>query len=168
MNPVTAEELDALAERIARLVENPDDVKSTFGRLARPVLRVLRWQPSIETEQVQKLAQRLALSESEALTLQFASVETCARRAFEELESNVSRVERACVVHGRIPLAYPSWLWRIYQVIRRVHEWSKAPEDAFSLRSMLAVPAADLLPPLTAKHAGEDRKSTRQNSSHRL
>ena len=100
MTPVTTEELDALAERIACLVENPDDVKSTFGRLARPVLRALRWQPTIETERVRKLAQRLTLSESEAVSLQFASIETCARGGGESARGRRAIVAFACSLNA--------------------------------------------------------------------
>ena len=148
--------LDALSERIARLVENPEDVKSALASLAKPVMRAFGWKPSVSTKAVERLAERVRLSEAEALSLGKASVEVCAKDALKELESNVTSVERACVVHGRVPLAYASWLWRLYQVVRRVHDWLDTPRDAFALRTMLAVPAPGVLAPLVATSAAND------------
>jgi hypothetical protein len=156
MSSEAHEELDALAERIARLVETPEQVENTFASLARPVMRALGWQPKLETEAIERLAQRVKLSEMEAVALRLPSIEACVKAAQAELASNVTSVERACVVHGRVPMAYASWLWRLYQVVRRVHGWLAAPDDSFGLRSMLAISPAETLKPLVAKNAQSD------------
>ncbi|HEX6273505.1 MAG TPA: vWA domain-containing protein [Polyangiaceae bacterium] len=156
MSTGASEELDVLAERIARLVEKPEDVKSTFASLARPVMRALRWRPKLETDAVERLGQRVKLSEMEAVALRLPSIEECANAAREELAENVTSVERACVVHGRVPMAYASWLWRLHQVVRRVHGWLAAPDDAFGLRAMLAATKADTPRPLVATNARDD------------
>jgi hypothetical protein len=152
MSSDAAAELDVLSERIARLVQSPEEVKSTFAEIGRPVMRALGWQPKIQTRAAERLGQRLKLTDAEAELLGLPSVRVCATRAHQELEANVTGVERACVVHGRVPMAYPSWLWRLYQVVRRVHDWLAEPDDAFGLRAALALPTQDVFPPLVAHH----------------
>jgi hypothetical protein len=151
MTAAPREELDALSDRIARLAERPHEVKNTFAALARPVMRALRWKPSLATQAVERLAERVGLGEAEAISLRYESLDECAKLAREELEANVTSLERACVVHGRVPLAYASFLWRIHQIVRRVHEWTDAPSETFVRRALSAVVRADARAPLVAK-----------------
>ncbi|MCC7541350.1 MAG: hypothetical protein IT379_34355, partial [Deltaproteobacteria bacterium] len=86
---VFAAELAGLARRIERLVTDPASIRAPLVRLARPLLAVFGWQPEIRTDSVAAMVAHLADEAShgdDARTIE---------RALEELEDNVTSVERA-------------------------------------------------------------------------
>jgi hypothetical protein len=98
-------ELDRIAARIERIVLAPDQVKDALGWLAGPILRAVGWKAALSTSALSALLAR-------------PSPDTI-RRAIDELEDNVSRTERACVVHARPPIGHATWLWRVLAIIHR-------------------------------------------------
>ncbi len=141
------DELRELAERIERLVSQPEQVEDAWGALARPIMRMLKWKPTIRTKCAEKLVDRIDYGPDHPL-LKHLPLERLLEDAVEELDDNVGAVERACVVHGQIPMAYTTWLWRLYQVLARAQTWIETPSDSWAFRASLHGQDLRLLPPL--------------------
>ena len=147
------EELRELAERIEKLVSEPEQVQDVWGSLARPIMRVLKWKPTIQTRCAEKLVDRIDYGPDHPL-LKHLPLDRLLEDAVEELDDNVSAVERACVVHGQVPMAFASWLWRLYQVLARAQSWIEAPDDSWAFRASLQGQDLRLLPPLATASPG--------------
>lgn len=108
------EELRPIAARIERLVLAPHEVRDALGWIAAPLLRVLGYRAELSTERLRALLEAVGRADTPAAELASRLAD-----AIDELEDNVDRTERACVVHGRPPLGHPTWLWRILELIGR-------------------------------------------------
>ncbi len=136
--------LEPVAARIERLVLAPAEVRDTVGWLARPLLRVIGWTPALATDRLRALlgnAERDGEREAQLAA------------AIEELESNVARVERACVVHGRPPMGHATWLWRALELLARAQK-ARGPEAAAARRALASVDRALLLAPPDERGGG--------------
>lgn len=145
--PNYSERLEAVRRRIEALVDNPNDLDDFWGRLGRPLLRVFEWQPTISTDAAVTLVGAMQLEMQRDLSPWLDP-------ALLELESNAREVTRACVVEGAPPVAYVSWLWRMYQVVARAVQSQLEPEDGWARKVAAAATAAQVHPPLVPDDPG--------------
>jgi len=109
--------LSELHRRIGLLGGDPDAVSLPLTRLAAPVMRAFRWEPELQTVELAALAEELRTNDLAAEATRAAEVEARLERATSELSSNVRALERATVVHGRLPLTQVDWLRRTWEVL---------------------------------------------------
>jgi hypothetical protein len=153
-------DLDALAARIERVALDPDQVSAPFSRILRPILARLGVEPDLHTTKASQLIDRLRAAHTGAM-IDKEVLEGALEAAKAELESNVSSVERACVVNEQPMVTSGAWLRRIYEVLVRAERAVVADEKA---RAMVAsLDTARLLPPLTVRavpHTPNDASDT--------
>jgi hypothetical protein len=128
-------DLDAIATRIVAL--GKDEAASLLNRAVAPVLRALKWRPAFSTNAIEAL-----IASHGTLDAKTPSIEAASR----ELAKNVALVERAAAIDGHVPTAHAAWLWRSYQVIRRLQDDDRAaarrasaPADLVSVLAPLTV-----------------------------
>jgi hypothetical protein len=133
-----SEALDRIAERLERLSAEPELAATGMKRFVAPVLRVLKWEPKLETARLTALLD--ALSEAGRVPAK-PKLDELLESALRELEENTSTLEQACAVDGHPPPALVTWLYRLWKILRRAEvilerglEWR--PPDA----SLLAPP----------------------------
>lgn len=152
-------DLDALAERIERVALDPDDVSAPFARLLRPILARLGVDPELRTARLHRLVARLRASENGA-SVESRDLEGALDAAKDELATNVSGVERACVVNEQPMVTHGAWLRRMYEILVRAERAVLAGD--VSARAILAsTQSVRLLPPLavaTQPHVSDDDK----------
>ncbi|MBX3199600.1 MAG: VWA domain-containing protein [Labilithrix sp.] len=142
--------LDAIGERLARVLRGPSAIKAPrLFRMARPLLARTGWRASIEASALPEL---VTLLRADGVTADAAASRTKLDAAIDELERNVLAVERVAIVRKRAPVAHALWL-------RRVHGLLELAESAIDLavagqpdrgRARAAAQADDsaLFPPL--------------------
>lgn len=149
MTAAASDALTELRKRIQLLGGEGSDVRLPFTRLAAPVMRALRWEPELQTVELLALAEQLRHSELEAERRPTTDLAGQLTRAASELAKNVRSMERATVVHGRLPFAKLDWLHRMWEVVllaERVERgdhaaWARRRIDAIERRSF-ALPDA--------------------------
>lgn len=117
MSEQTAEQLDRLALRIEQMALEPERVEARWMWLARPFYRLLGWQPSYATEALTCLLDVLATPDPDAKRAGMAAT-------LDELEENVARAERACVLNGELATSHLAWLGRVTRVLARIDKRS--------------------------------------------
>jgi hypothetical protein len=154
-------DLDDLAERIEKVALDPDRVSAPLTRILRPILARLGVEPELRTAKIKRLVERIRLGEQE--------LDSAFHQAKEELEANVSAVERACVVNAQPMVTHGAWLRRMYEILVRA---SRAVEqrDEDARRMLAQTQPVQLLMPLTV-HAKDDdakKKDAADASARRL
>jgi len=135
--------LDRLGERIERLVREPEAGAELWVRLASPILRALDWKPEIHIERADWLLAELSFGTADTAELS---------AAVDELEQNLTELERACVVDDEMPTAYVGWMWRLYGVLCRARELLQGA-DPHAIHGFAESAAIRILPPLTDEAA---------------
>ncbi len=133
--------LAELAVRIERLVQEPDEVGELWIKLASPVMRALKWEPTLSVEKAQSLLQQMQYGTEGIHDL---------TDAVAELDNNVQELERACVVHDEVPSAYLTWMWRLYGVLTRASELLETRSGEAAV-GFAGASALRVLPPLTSQ-----------------
>ncbi len=142
-------DLDALAARIERVSLDPDQVSAPFSRILRPILARLGVEPELHTTKAAQLIERLRVAHT-GVSVEQQVLESALEAAKSELESNLSSVERACVVNEQPMVTSGAWLRRIYEVLVRAERAIEARDE--HARAMVAsYDSARLLPPLTVR-----------------
>ncbi len=129
--------LDALRVRLDAMTERPKEVASTWSRLVSPLLRLVGWQAKFETIALFCLLD--AADGNDAAHL--------ADEAIDELEQNVATAERACAVHGYVPTAHASWLYRCEDLLRRAVRLAAGGTDT-ARKALRALDRTRVLAPL--------------------
>jgi hypothetical protein len=115
---VVSDELQALAKRLERLSSDPEHAAGGVKKIVAPVLRVLRWEPRLETAELAALVALLgggAPGDEAAIVARLPA-------AMKELDRNISTLEQACAVDGHPPPAYVAWLRRMWKALGRVED----------------------------------------------
>jgi hypothetical protein len=137
--------LERVAARLERVATNPGALRGRWTWLERPILRVLDWKPKVTIDAVRQAlaAMQEAGRSGDAGPWLDESVDA----ALQELEANVAQVERAGRLHGRAPVAYAAWLWRVHEVLRRSVVALEKPE-AWRLHAAGISDVTSVLPPM--------------------
>jgi hypothetical protein len=143
--------LDELGERIERISTRPDEVRAPLIRLARPLLRAIGYRPRLSTARIAALLDALR-------TPGVTSLDALALAAAEELEADVTAVERSLVVHGRVPLAHAAWLRRLYEVTARATRAVKDHRGEAARRIAQAIDPVRIAAPLALSTPEEKKK----------
>src|SRR5947209_1308999 len=105
-------DLDELATRIEKVALDPANVSAPFSRILRPILARLGVDPELRTARMTLLVDGMRTSTPIPIKRAFDD-------AKDELESNVSAVERACVVNRQPMVIHGAWLRRMYELLVR-------------------------------------------------
>jgi hypothetical protein len=157
-------DLDDIAERIERVALDPDRVSAPLSRILRPILARLGVEPELRTVRITRLVECIRMSD-QGVSIDEGEITGAFEDAKEELETNVSAVERACVVNEQPMVTHGAWLRRMYEILVRA---SRAVEERDeSARRMIAkTEAVRLLLPLTI-HATKDETANSADASAR-
>jgi hypothetical protein len=159
-------DLDELAERIEKVALDPDRVKAPLSRILRPILARLGVEPELRTTKIARLVERLRLSDLGA-TVDERDIAGAFESAKEELEANVSAVERACVVNDQPMVTHGAWLRRMYEILVR-SERAIEQQDADARRMVAKTEPVRLLLPLKVDAKADDDEKTTDASARRL
>ncbi len=148
---MTGARLQSIAERIERVALDPAGIEAQrLFRMARPVLALTRWRATVRYEALTRLLELLADSGARA------RLET----AVDELEANVTTIERAAILRDRAPVAHAAWLRRAWELLVAV-EGLLDRDDAVARqrlsqgdRMVFAPPLAILPPRETTEETG--------------
>ncbi len=145
--------LDELAARIDVVALRPDMVKRPFTKLVARILVALDWRPVLAIHETTALVElmRVAPKAEEARVKRI-------ELALDELDANVTAVERACVTRGEPPTAYATSLRRMLEVIARCVR----AREPLGLRLAGQIDTNVLLPPLRLTAEGEDGRTPSQ------
>jgi hypothetical protein len=139
-----SEALNDIAGRLERLTVEPDHAATGMKRFVAPVLRVLKWEPKLDTAQLTVLVDALG----EERSRDRKELEPLLEAALAELRENTSTLEQACAVAGHAPPALVTWLGRLWKILRRA-------EKALDEGLVYCRPEASLLaPPLVEPSSG--------------
>lgn len=86
-------------------------------------------------------------------------------RALDELESNLTSVERACVVNRRSPVAHAAWLGRLLGLIASASK-AVGGGDEVGMRLASGVSMVEVLPPLAPRGRVERHEHDAQPGQH--
>ena len=143
--------LAAIAERLQRLSAEPEAAATGIKKIVAPVLRVLDWEPKLETTELTALVDTLAAGKGSPKA---SRIEHLLQSAVEELEENTSTLEQACAVDGHPPPAHVTWLYRLWKILRRTEEildrgleW-RAPDATLLARPLVEVASGGRAPGL--------------------
>ncbi len=149
--------LAALSERIEQLSEAPEEVRSRFAEVLKPVLRLFGWEPQFKTKALLDLLSALQMEykppkekapKNQSDKKKGQSLEKYCEEALSELEENIESAERACVVKGYVPTARAAWLRRVYELCARAIWAAGHPKDQIQNRFVFSIDSSVLLPPL--------------------
>jgi hypothetical protein len=157
-------DLDELAERIERVALDPDRVSAPLSRILRPILARLGVEPELRTVKIARLVDRIRLTD-EGVTIEERDISGAFDDAKEELETNVSAVERACVVNEQPMVTHGAWLRRMYEILVRAGR-AVEEKDAEARRMLAKTENVRLLLPLTV-HAKDEAKGKNGDASAR-
>ena len=144
-----SDRLDALGERLDRIVRGPDAIESQlFFRLARPLLAISGWRARVQATALGKLVDLLRRSPSLESD---DHAKAALAAAVVELEANLVALERVAIVKRRVPVAHALWLRRVVDVLALVESAIGlavgGDPDGAARAAARADPSA-LLPPL--------------------
>lgn len=139
------ERLAQAATRLQRVATNPGALRGRWTWLERPILRALDWKPQVTIDAARQAL--VAIHEAGRGDGVGPWTEELVDAALKELEANLAQVERAGRLHGRAPVAYAAWLWRVYEVLRRSVHALEDPE-AWRLETAGIADVAAVLPPM--------------------
>ncbi len=158
-------DLDDVATRIERVALDPDRVSAPFSRILRPILARLGVDPELRTVKLARLVERLRMLDGGAAVDQ-RDLEGSLEDAQEELATNVSAVERACVVNNQPMVTHSGWLRRIYELVVRAGR--AVEKDDVGARALVAqTEPVRLLPPLVVRAAEEAKDKDPPDASAR-
>lgn len=145
--------LDRIGRRIELLSTAPERVRSRWARLARPLLRMVGWQPVFYVKATRALLGALqgearAEGGAEGKNDEGPTLHDLVRAAIDELDGNVAGAERACVVSGRVPTSRAAWLRRLFEVIARAERAAREGAGDDARRAAAAIDPVMLAPPL--------------------
>lgn len=143
-------DLDALAARIERVALDPDQVSAPLTRILRPILARLGVEPDLHTAAIERLVARLRIQHGGGI-VESRDVDGALDAAVDELDANISSVERACVVNELPMVAHGAWLRRMYEVIVRARR-AIDDDDRNALAVVATTAHARMLPPLAVRH----------------
>ncbi|UQA62033.1 vWA domain-containing protein [Polyangium aurulentum] len=149
--------LDELGERIERISTRPDEVRAPLIRLARPLLRAFGYRPKLSTTHIAALLDALRAPG-------LSSLDELALAAVEELEADVTAVERSLVVHGRVPLAHAAWLGRLHEVTTRATRAAKDRKDETARRIAQAIDPVRIAAPLALSTPDEEKEEKKEKA----
>jgi len=159
-------DLDDLAERIEKVALDPDRVSAPLSRILRPILARLGVEPELRTIKIRRLVERIRFAER-GMSIEERDIAGAFDGAKEELEANVSAVERACVVNEQPMVTHGAWLRRMYEILVRARR--AIEEEDVNARQMIAkTQAVRLLMPLTVHAKKDDEDGSADASSRRL
>lgn len=157
---VVPEPLENLGQRIEKLTLDPDSISAPLTRMFRPLLVRIGWRPKSQTDATEDLISALRWAEAGS-----RAPNDCKKdldKAIEELEDNLTQVERATVVARRPMVAHAAWLRRMYEILVHAHRAIGEPGDRTPLALAAGVDDAAVLPPLSMTSAREDDDTTQQ------
>ena len=159
-------DLDDLAERIEKVALDPDRVSAPLSRILRPILARLGVEPELRTIKIRRLVERIRFAER-GMSIEERDIAGAFDGAKEELEANLSAVERACVVNEQPMVTHGAWLRRMYEILVRARR--AIEEEDVNARQMIAkTQAVRLLMPLTVHAKKDDEDGSADASSRRL
>ncbi len=132
-------DLTKLRDRIELLAGDADAVRLPFTRLAAPVMRALRWEPELQTLELSALAKQLSCGELEPVPPDTPGLGEQLARAASELSRNVRSLERATVVHGRLPMTHLNWLRRMWEVLLLADKAGHSEQPIWARRRVQAL-----------------------------
>jgi hypothetical protein len=139
--------LRELGERVERIATRPHEVRAPLVRLARPLLRAFGYRPKLSAARVGALLDALRARSAGGPGKE--QIDKLHAAAIEELEDNIASVERAFVVHGRVPLAHAAWLRRLYEITTRASRAATDQGDEVAQRIALAIDPVRLATPIS-------------------
>ena len=145
-----AEELGDLGRRIERIVAAPETIRAPLIRLVRPVLRRVGYQPKVSVNAIRVLCEALRVMSAERAPEQM-DMKRLVRHAVDELDGNVTSVERTVVVNRSVPVAHAAWLRRLYETVVRAEAASSGRGRRTEMRIAGRDDSAVLFPPLVVK-----------------
>jgi hypothetical protein len=160
-----AARLEALGGRIERLSLDPDAIEAqTLFRVARPILAIAGWRARVGFRSMRALVETLRTP---------APLEPSPRQALDaaidELERNVTTVERVAIVKKRPPVAHGAWLRRVWELCvlaeRAVESLEAGSPDADAIRRAARPDESALFPPLALERAGERPKDAKPDEA---
>lgn len=165
------ERLSALALRLERMSEAPEQVRPRFSLVLGPVLRLFGWEPQFKVDallalldalkhEIQPGKRRVRDTDAERHA-QKARIGQC-EKAVDELEANIEAAERACVVKGYLPTARAAWLRRVYELCARAASAAAHPNGEAENRFVFSIDSVVLLPPLSLLSPDEGQKTSEQ------
>jgi hypothetical protein len=129
--------------RLERLAMDPRRAGGTLTRLLAPWFRLTGYAPVLESEHLEALLGALGGA------LDDANLPRLLKRAFRELEDNVTRAERVSAAEGAVPMGHAAWLHEVGRILERVER-----DHERGVRA-LAVPGPEWLsPPLRLRQDG--------------
>lgn len=159
------ETFSALRRRIDQIVTDPSGVRAPLTRLARPLFLLFRWQPKPRIEATRALWEELQRRRSgtqEETEAPPRDLQKLLQEALQELEANITSIERAYVINRRVPVAYAAWLHRLQEMLERVAPLLEEPESPELLRAAAGTSFVSLLPPLSIQPRGESQPASGQ------
>ncbi len=158
--------LDELAARIERVALDPDEVSAPLSRILRPILARLGVEPELKTAGIERLVTRLRMTHTGAI-FEHRDLAAALAEAEAELDSNLSSVERACVVNEQPMVTQGAWLRRMYEVIVRARR-AIDESDEKALGVVASLEPARLLPPLAVAAVDEKHDAEGDATARRL
>lgn len=153
------EQLEALNERLARILRGPDAIESQLlFRVARPLFSVAGWRADVEAKALDALiaALRQAPCDLESATAKLDA-------ALAELERNVVALERVSIIKKRAPVAHALWLRRVVGLLDLADAAVSAdrPDEALT-RAVRLTDTSAILPPLAPlqERASKDEETS--------
>lgn len=140
---MSGDSLDELGARIERLTVDPDAIDAPVVRLVRPVLATFGYEAKVSVQRAKELLEMVHKGAADPDELARAF-----ERARDELEGNVTRVERATVVGRRALVGHAAWLRRVFELLVRVARVMSRAGDSALLESAQAIEALRIMPPL--------------------
>ena len=128
---MTEHALTELGRRIERLTLAPESISAPLHRLFRGVLHRIGWKPSTDVDALLAIVELLRAPGDE---LARSRSRRALDGAIEELEDNVTQVERATVIAQRPLVSHAAWLRRCYELVVVAHR---------ALADQKALPPAD-------------------------
>lgn len=155
---VVNERLDAIGERLDRVLRGPDAIEAQLlFRVARPLFAIAGWRANMRSSALSTLVGLLQSADGapERPTSDPAAAKAALEGAIRELEANVVAIERVAIVRKRAPVAHALWLRRVHGVIALAGAAIEmGAEDDATRRSVAKTDASALLPPLIPVRRG--------------
>ena len=143
---MTDQRLDEIATRIEGLVAGPEGVRAPLTRFVKPLLKAIGYRPKLKTEKITALLDLLRTPKT--AHLDWRRVEKRYDDAVDELENNITGLERTLVVYGRVPLAHAAWVRRLYEVTVRASRAALDEKNEAARRVAAAIESVRIAAPL--------------------